>query len=157
MNTQVKPKVTSLFKSMMNSSDMVLNFDPSTDNMVYDHIQERKFFYGNFERIHKTQPLNFECRMEFRVKQLSIGLMNDVVFHYMTVNEQSLALTIIDLDAVLKTNLSADVVLVQAKSYICPVTKRRLADLIASGEINPNKFNLKYEYLVNNFEIEYYA
>lgn len=130
---------------------------PEQDFVSWDHLSQIVLHNGNIREISLRNDLNYECRSEFVIHNKELDAYNECILHYITTENPSIKLAILDLDAMVKCYVKdiPEYSIKRAISYIRPIKNARYESLLKSGEISLTEHNVKFETANNNFVLKY--
>ena len=105
-------------------------FSPQKDFVSFDHVSQDKVLHGNAKvTLASSQAHLFDCTSELDYLDTKTGEVYKVFIDYVTVKKQSVNLTLIELDAVVKCYETDVIKLQSAKSVLRPLQDFKLAKL----------------------------
>ena len=152
---QQRKKIPVGLKDLLKRSDEIHKekfIDPEKDFFTWDHITGERVNHGDFYRLTLGTDLDYECKIECKVQDVTTGAINWLVIHYISIDTPKPKLLIIDLDAMCRAYDDENHKLIYALSTARPIKEGRLAMLRRSGEISEiESHNVKVELTAQNF------
>ncbi len=152
---QLKGKTSTDVNFKKKFEQAVFSCNPDLDYLEYNHLSFEKNRHGNFKKLTDSEKLNFDCCASFVYRHKLTGEIQKTYLYYITTNHQSISLTLIDLDEIVKCygRDYPDIELIYAVSVVKPLLDDRLNRLVESGEVHLDKSNVRIEFVDFTFPI----
>ena len=111
-----------LFNKLMQQNKIATAFNPLVDYVIFDHVNQVKTMKGSSQKLcADSNKLLFRSRAEMVYKWNESDVKFNISIDYVIVKKQSLALTIIELDSMVKCFENNSFSLISAESIVSPL------------------------------------
>lgn len=133
-------------KSFQNA---IKGFNPKLDYLQVDLLNRNKDYRGRFKDIaNSNMAINYDCQIHAIYGLKGTDQKQEVIIDYTTHSEQSLALTLLDCDAIATCYVEDrdDLELLHSKVIVRFIDPDVYAERVRKKEIVTDDFNLKFRY-----------